>query len=181
MSDYVQPSDLSTLIADFELGSEGAMTTTQANTLIDIIEGELHGVLSSLGVSVPVTSVASPYSYKFIRALAIQGVVGLVQSSIHAISDDTEGSRESAFWRRYEQGIRRMLENGGAALFDATTSEGISERNVTPTMGDQELNVDHYIGLRTLSKIRSSDNYLRASRLYRGFSPARFFDGGPLA
>lgn len=182
MTDYVQPSELKTLIQGFELGAdEGVMTTAQATTLIEIIEGELNGILASLGASIPIDSTDSPRAYKFIRALAVQGIVGLVQSSIHAISDDTEGSRESAFWRRYEQGIRRMIENGGASLVDALTVDGIGERNVAPTMGDQDLNIDHYVGLRTLTGIRHADNYLRASRLYRGFSSVRSFDGGPLA
>lgn len=181
MPDYVQTIDLKALIADFQLGSEGAMTVTEAELLIDIIEGEVGGYLTSLGVSIPILELDSPYSYKFIRALVVQGVMGLVQASIHALSDDTEGSRESAFWRRYEQGLKRMVENGGASLFDALTAASASERNNVPTFGNQELNVDHYLLLRDLTILRHVDNDYAVSRLYRRKVGARSFDGGPLA
>ena len=101
-NDYVQASDLETLVAglDIDDAGNGALTSTEADLLIASIEGEVNGVLYSLGIDAPVTLSASPKSYKFVRALVIQGVLAMVQASLHALSDDTEGSREAAFWRR---------------------------------------------------------------------------------
>jgi len=178
MTDYVQTTDLETLVADLHVGVDDTLTTAQAESLISIIEGEMNGVLASLGVVVPVTLVDSPYSYKFVRALVVQGVIGLVQSAIHALSDDTEGSRESAFWRRYEQGTRRLIENGGAQLFDAVVRGDESERNLVPTLSNQMDNVDRYLTLRDLSFLRHRDNDIAAIRLRPIRSRTRYFTGG---
>jgi hypothetical protein len=180
-NDYVQASELSSLIQGFELDDtpgQGVMTTAQADTVIQLIEGELNGIISSLGFQVPLTDAASPHAYKYMRSIAVQGVMALLQAAIHALTDDTEGSREQAFWRRYEMAVKRLNETGGAALVDALPVVGDLSGNVPPALGDQPDNVDRYVGLRDLTNIRKLDNDWAYSRLYRNRGKTRFFEGG---
>ena len=180
-NDYVQASELSVFIQGFELDDTpgmGAMTTAQADSAIQIIEGEVNGILSSLGFQAPITLSASPHAYKYIRAVAIQGIMAFVQADLHALTDDTEGSREQAFWRRYEMALKRLEETGGSALVDAVVSSGDDAGNVAPAIGAQRDNVDRFLRMRELTTIRKYDNEFARDRLYRNRGRTRFFDGG---
>jgi len=180
-NDYVQATEISTLIQGFELNDTpgmGALTTTQADALIQVIEGEVNGMVASLGFQTPVTSGASPKTYKFLRAIVVQGAMALIQGSLHALTDDTEGSREQAFWRRYEQALKRMHDNGGSSLIDAVAVVGDASGNVPPSIGVQSENVDRYLPLRELTVVRQYDNEWAASRLARSRGRTRYFEGG---
>ena len=168
MGNYLTTSELPALIKDFRVGTDGALTEAEAEILISMIEGEVDGYLNAMGVTTSVDTVASPKAYKVVRALVMNGVMALVQSSIHALSDDTEGSRESAFWRRYERGINDLKTFGAAYLHDSVSLTGDSERNVPAIVRSREDEVDSYVGLPVLTRLRQTDNLRVATRLLRG-------------
>ncbi len=176
MGDYITVDNVESMVQGLVIGTDGALTTEDAEFIISLVEGEVNGVLNAMGVSTPVGSSASPQSYKFIRALVSQGVVGFIQADIHALSDDTEGSREGAFLRRYERGIDALENKGGAYLADAVSLTGDLIRNVPAALGAQLQNVDLYSRLSTLTRSRFITNERAVSRYYRnrGF----WFEGG---
>lgn len=176
-NDYVQSTDLSVLIQGLEISATGAMDSNDADSVIQIIEGEVNGIIASLGFTVPITLSASPHAYKFVRSIVVQGVMALIQSDIHALTDDTEGSREQAFWRRYEMAIKRLEDGGGAQLIDAV-ADATEPGNYTPAIGDQTDNVDRFLDMRTMTTLRQNDNEFAASRLLRGRGRSRYFKGG---
>jgi hypothetical protein len=180
-NDYVQSTDLPGLMAGLAVGTDGGLTSTEADSLIQVIEGDVNGILFSLGIDAPVSSTASPKSFKVVRAIVIQGVMGMLNSMLHSLDDHNEGSREQAFWRRYERAIKNLTDTGGAALADALTfTNQSSERNGSPTTSLQADNPDRYAGQRTLTQLRQMQNENAFFRLYRPVGIRRFFDGGTL-
>lgn len=176
---YVETTDLEGLVNGLEIGTDGGMTVAEANALIQIIEGEVNGILFSLGIDAPIISASSPKAYGIIKSMVTWGVMALSMASLHSLLDDTEGSREASFWRRYDRARTLLIDTGGASLADALTFTNLSERNGAPTFSNQFGNVDLYVGLRDLTLIRDRDNRVAVSRLYRPLSRNRTFDGSP--
>lgn len=167
MGDYITTANISSLVKDLTIGDDGAITEADAEFVIDLIEGDVNGILHAMGVLTPIDQSASPRAFRFIRALTAQGVVALIQADIHALSDDTEGSRESAFWRRYERGMTQLTERGAAYLLDARNTDGEVLRNVPAAIGTQRNDPTLYVGLRELTGIVAYQNALAFSRTNR--------------
>jgi len=175
--DYVQVIDIERMVNGLDIDTDGGVSIDQADQAIALIEGEVNGMLSGIGISTPISVTASPKSWQVIKSLATWGIMALSLSTLHSLIDDTEGSREAAFWRRYDRGLKAIIDSGGSGLIDAETFQAQNERNGAPTISDQADNVDRYIGLRDLSKLRHYDNENKAARLLRG-RVTRNFDGG---
>jgi len=95
-------------------------TDTEISEFITQVEAELNGVLSAVGVTIPVSSTSSPYSYAMVRQAATFGVCARVLGAYAGITTD-ESPREAAYWQRYQDFLARVKEDP-AILFDASFS-----------------------------------------------------------
>jgi len=104
------------LSLDFSATTEP--TDTEISEFITQVEAELNGVLASVGVTVPVFSTSSPYSYAMIRQAATFGVCARVLGAYTGIATE-EAPREAAYWQRYRDFLDQIKEDP-AILFDAS-------------------------------------------------------------
>lgn len=80
--------------------SRSSPSAAVAENIIEDIESEVSGLLSAIGVAVPVQKVASPHTFRIISTLILWAACARVQG-IYSGNTLAPTAREEAYWLRY--------------------------------------------------------------------------------
>ncbi|MBT9150905.1 MAG: hypothetical protein DDT40_01085 [candidate division WS2 bacterium] len=113
---YVTVTDIS---AELSYAFTAATVPTIAiiGTFIAEVEADINGVMSSVGVSVPLMVGTSPGSVAMVRQAVISGVCARTLGA-HAGIVIGEAPKEALYWQRYRDFVNRVRERP-MILYDA--------------------------------------------------------------
>ena len=145
MAIYTTVAEVAQLRGYGEFTADTRPTLAVVEVFIDIIAAEMEVVISQ-NYQLPITEVAAPIAYRFLRLINQMGAAMMVYDSVNAtISDPTQ--REKNAWRKpYEDRLERLrLVNSlpGASLIEIwdypyvsgqTDPDNIPDTAITPTV-----------------------------------------------
>lgn len=151
---YLRVSDVEGLIQGVEFSSDSEPTQAEVEGFITMVEAEVNGNLSTLGVIVPIDEDTSPESFEIIKFISLQAALALTLGAMVSIHTDAETTREEAAWRRYNSWMNALMKNGAMQLTDATRDTTDVPINQTVALGNQWYNKERYFGLTDYTKAR---------------------------
>lgn len=106
---YAALARIQGILGRFRIDEDSVPNNTQAESIIDDISDEIDGVLSGLGVTVPVTTPAW-----FLDKLAILNSYGAAAAILKSAFPEAQGPGENpayAFWEaRYRTGLKALKD-----------------------------------------------------------------------
>jgi len=156
---YLAVNDVESQVQGFSFTADSHPSKSEVEEFIAMVEAEVNGLLSTLGIVIPIDSDNSPESFKIAKLIASQGVLALTLGSMHSMTMSEETTREEACWKRYNSWVNSIVKAHGAQLHDAEhDTSGTDVVNATVALGNQWWDKEPAFGFTEFTKIRDVAN-----------------------